>query len=768
MEVAKPLRVEIKVSGIVQGVGFRPFIYRIAKENSLVGFVRNRGDALVEIVVEGKGNNVKNFLEDLKNPPPLARIDGVITNYFKDEKNFEQFTIMKSSKNAEISGSIIPPDVSICDECLSELRDPKDKRHNYFFITCTNCGPRYTIINRLPYDRTNTTMQSFLMCDFCSNEYRDPSNRRFHAQTVACPECGPRVYLTTNNGEPTEHKDSIREVGRLLEEGYVVAIKGNGGFHIATSTLNSKPIERLRKTKHRSQKPFAIMTRDLETIRSFTEVSRKEAELLTSYVKPIVLLKKSREYYLSELISPDLHNIGVMLPYTGLHTMLFDDVNEPAFVMTSANPPDEPIVTDNTEAIEKLGAIADYFLFHNRKIAHRCDDSVVRIHGENLSIIRRSRGYAPAPIRLKRSTEHCILGLGAEINVTACILLRNQAFISQHIGDVENLSTLDFLKRAIDHLMRLTNTKVQIIACDLHPKFTTTKLAQNLGEQLNLPVIPIQHHHAQLASLMGEHDIDEIIGIVCDGFGYGSDGSAWGGEILHCNHEGFERLGHLQEHPMVGGDLATFYPLRMAAGILYDGVDVTEWLLLNSHRFPHGKREVEVILKQLEDKSTIKTTSCGRILDAISAILGVCYERTYEGEPAMKLESTALNGKDVLNLKPKLDGNVIDTSLLVSEIFDKRKKHSIPDLAYSAQAYIAKSLAELAIKKAKQLNIRLIGFSGGVAYNEHITTTIKKNVERDGLKFIVHHKIPPGDEGISFGQTVAAAFQTPETRTDLF
>jgi len=752
------LRAEIKVSGIVQGVGFRPFVYRIAVENGLVGYVRNRGDAVVEIIVEGKKSSVKRFLNDLKKKkPPLAQIYEITPKYAEDKNEFEKFAILKSSENVEHSGSVIPPDVSICDECLNELRDAKNKRYNYFFITCTNCGPRYTIIEGLPYDRPNTTMQDFPMCDFCSKEYRNPSNRRFHAQTVACSECGPRVYLTTSGGQPVEHEDPIREAGRLLQEGYIVAIKGNGGFHVATATTLSEPISKLRKVKHRTQKPFAIMARDLETVKSFAEVSREEAELLTSYIKPIVLLKKSRDYYLSELISPELHNIGVMLPYTGLHVMLFDGVHEPAFVMTSANPPSQPIVTQNQEALKRLGSVVDFFLFHNRTIAQRCDDSVVRLHGKNLSIIRRSRGYAPEPIRLKRSVDNCVLGVGAEENVTSCVLLKDKVFISQYIGDVENLETLEFLKAATAHLIGLTNSKIDVVACDLHPKFTTTKLAYELGNQLECQVVPVQHHHAHTASLMGEHNLNEMVGIACDGFGYGSDGNAWGGEVFYCNSNGFQRLGHLQEQPMVRSDLATRYPLRMAAGILYGAVDIEEWLLSNSSRFPHGEREVEVVIKQLQKGLVLKTTSCGRVLDAVSAILGICYERTYEGEPAMKLESAALNGTDVLNLTPELKGKVINTTLMVREVFSQRHTHLVADLACSAQSYLAKGIAQLAVEEAGRLGVKAIGFSGGVAYNGPITQTIRKTVEENGFKFFVHRLLPPGDGGISFGQAIAVS-----------
>ncbi|UCC57729.1 MAG: carbamoyltransferase HypF [Candidatus Bathyarchaeum sp.] len=754
------MRAEIKVSGIVQGVGFRPFIYRAAVKNGLVGYVRNRGDAVVEIVVEGKKENVVQFLRDLKEEkPPSAQIFNLTTNYEEDEGTFKEFTIVKSSGQAELSGSIIPPDVSICDACLKELRNPRDERFNYFFTTCTDCGPRYTIIRELPYDRPNTTMQEFQMCDFCLREYGDQSNRRFHAQTVACPKCGPKAYFASKRGELVECEDPIREAGKLLEEGYIVAIKGNGGFHVATATTKAEPIARLRRVKHRNQKPFAIMAPDLETVKSFAEVNPWEAELLTSYRKPIILLQKRSDYYLSELVSPELHTVGVMLPYTGLHAMLFDRVKEPAFVMTSANPPSEPIVTRNAEAMKKLGSDVDYFLLHNRNIAHRCDDSVVRFHGEDPCLIRRSRGYAPEPIQLNFASDLCVLAVGGELNVTSCLLMQNRAFLSQHIGDVENLETLRFLKDSIDHLTKLTNSKIEVVACDLHPKFTTTKLAQDLGNKLDCPVVQVQHHHAHTAALLAEWNVDEIVGIACDGFGYGSDGTAWGGEVLYCNREGFRRLVHLESQPMVGGDFATIYPLRMAAGILHGEMDITEWLLEKSGRFPHGKREAEVVIKQLEKGLTSKTTSCGRVLDAVSAILGICYERTYEGEPAMKLESTALKGKDVLNLIPRFDGNVLDTTFLVQEIFTLKNRFSVADLAFSAQSYLARGLAELAVKEAKRLNVKHVGFSGGVAYNKHITVTIKRIVEREGFKFLAHKKIPAGDGGTSFGQALVASFQ---------
>jgi hydrogenase maturation protein HypF len=756
------VRVKVKVTGIVQGVGFRPFIYRIAVKNGLNGYVRNRGDAGVEILLEGEKENIECFLKDLREKkPPLAQIYEIITSPIKGKNEYENFKIYKSSEKGELSGSVIPPDIAICDECLKELREPKDQRHNYFFITCTNCGPRYTIIDRLPYDRKNTTMKDFPLCSFCNNEYVNPLNRRFHAQTVACSKCGPKVHLTTSKGELVACKDPIRQAGRLLSEGLIVAIKGYGGFHVATATTKDEPLIRLRKVKHRRQKPFAIMAPSLEVVRSFAKLSLKEAGLLASYTRPIVLLNKNENYYLSNLIAPDLHNIGVMLPYTGLHYMLFDEVDEPAFVMTSANPPNQPIIKENNEALKKLGDTVDYVLFHNRKIAHRCDDSVVRVHGKHQVFLRRSRGYAPAPIMLKEKVKHCAVGLGGELNNTTCVLLENKAFISQHIGDVENIETRNFLENATKHLTHLTNSKVEAVACDLHPKFTTTKLAYDLAEKNGWQLIQVQHHYAHIAALMAEHGAKEIIGICCDGYGYGVDGEAWGGEILLCTREtsGFKRLAHLQKQPLIGGDLATRYPLRVAAGILHKQLNIENWLLQNQKRFPYGEKEIQMILHQLEKgNNTVKTTSCGRVLDAVAAILGVCYERTYEGEPAMKLESMAIKGKNVLKLEPKIKGNILNTTQMLLEVFENRQKNSKADLAYFAHAYLAKGLAKLAIEKALENDVKTLGFSGGAACNEILALIMRKTVEASGLKFLVHETIPPGDGGLSLGQAFVAGF----------
>ncbi|MGE5556429.1 MAG: carbamoyltransferase HypF [Methanocella sp.] len=756
------LRVKLLVLGIVQGVGFRPFIYRTAVKHGLAGYVRNRGDAGVEIALEGEKQNIDAFTADLVAEKPIqARIDQIKSTQLTGPNQYHNFTIIPSSQDAEQSGSIIPPDIAICDSCLRELHDPQNPRHDYFFITCTDCGPRFTTIERLPYDRENTTMREFPLCDFCRQEYFDPLNRRFHAQTVADSTCGPKVYLTTNTGKAVETPDPIRLAGKLLSEGKILAVKGYGGFHIASSTTLDAPLLRLRGTKHRKEKPFAIMARDLEAAKTIGEVTQAAETLLTSPQRPIVLLNKAAGYNLSPYVAPGLQNVGVMLPYTGLHYMLFDQVSDAAFVMTSANPPNQPIVKDNDEALKILGGTVDYFMFHNRKIAHRCDDSVMRLHGSRPVFLRRSRGYAPAPIRLKTKAKGCVVGLGGELNNTATVLFEDKAFISQHIGDVENLETLAFLQEATGHLQHLTNTHAEVVACDLHPKFNTTQLAKEMAESAGLPLVQVQHHHAHAAALLAEHGLDGLVAITCDGYGYGLDGRAWGGEILYCTSQSaeFRRLAHLEPQLLLGGDLASRYPTRLTAAMLHKaGIDPSMWLVQNSNMLPYGATETQLILSQLE-KGTggPQTSSCGRMLDAVSALLGVCAVRSYEGEPAMKLESAALGGSDVLQLKPRIAGGVLETSILIRALYESLGQVSIADLAYSAHAYLARGLAALAIEQAKIQGTKNVGFTGGAASNQILAETIREAVGAAGLRFYVHEAVPAGDGGVSFGQAIVAS-----------
>ncbi len=756
---------DILVQGIVQGVGFRPFVYRRAVERGLKGYVRNLSDATVNIILEGEQTVVQRFIEELQEKgPPLARIHGITVRYNGgSETQFEDFKILGSLETGASSGSITPADVAICDECLREMRNPCDRRFNYFFNTCTDCGPRYTVTFETPYDRVNTTMKQFQMCKRCENEYIDPLNRRFHAQTIACSDCGPKIQLTTAEAEPVECRNPIQEAGKLLDEGHIVAVKGNGGFHLAGAATFSEPMNRLRQAKHRSQKPFAVMAPNLQAVRAFAQLSDVEVELLTSYRRPIVLLQKGVNYCLAEEIAPGLNSIGVMLPYSGLHVLLLDSVKEPALIMTSGNTSGEPIVKDEEEARKHLKSYADYFLIHNREITQRCDDSVVKTVDGQPSLIRRSRGYAPEPLHLSlvNRGQRCVLGLGGDLNVTVCSLLGEQAYLSQHIGDIGTAEMFRFLRATVEHLVKLTKSPVQMVAHDLHPGFLTTRLAAQIEEERGWRAVPVQHHYAHAASVMGEHGLCEMVCIVCDGVGYGLDEHVWGGEVLECSGDSFERRGHLQEHPMVGGDLASKYPLRMVAGILSGVNGVDDWLYSKETMFPHGEDEVELVLTQLKQgRRYVETSSCGRVLDAVSALLDICCVRTYEGEPAMKLETVASSGQDVLRLVPRFTGDVLDTKYLLEQLFGEIHKVARADLAYSAQSYLARGLATLAVGAAEKLGYKTIGFSGGVAYNVQISSTIRSVVERSGLRFVTNSQIPPGDGGLSFGQTVASVLMS--------
>ncbi len=730
---------KLKISGIVQGIGFRPFVYRIASKLNLKGYILNLGDAGVEIEVEGKKEEIDRFIKFLKDKkPPLAEIHEIKIEWLKERKKYRTFEIRKSREERNNGISIIPPDISICNECINDM-EKKGRRHNYFFTTCTNCGPRFTIIKKLPYDRENTTMEKFEMCSECHKEFTNPLDRRYHAQTIACKNCGPKIFLKRNK-KIEEGIDAIWDACNLLMNGEILAIKGIGGYHLACVVDEAK---KLRIKLNRKEKPFALMVKNIEMAKEIAVVNEYEEKVLKSYIKPIVLLEKKVEL---PNVAPGLHNYGIMLPYTGLHHLIFKKINEP-LIMTSANLPGKPII-NNEKEIEK---IADYILFYNRDIWQRCDDSIIKFIGNKPVLIRRSRGFVPLGIKLNRLNKKNILALGAEENVTICLLKKGNAFLSQHIGKVSHYETFEFLKNALKHMENLLNFKADIVACDMHPNFVTTKYAEEISQN----VIKIQHHHAHIASVMAEHEIKEAIGIAIDGVGYGKDGNIWGGEILYSNLKDYERLAHLQNHVMIGGDLATKYPLRMLIGIL--GNEIYDFVYERRNFFPHKEIEIEIIFKQLK-KEKRRCSSCGRLLDAISALLDICHIMDYEGEPAMKLESKAKKGKDVLKLEPIIKNNVINTKYLVEQIWENSSKLKKEDLAYSAEEYIAKSLAEIAMEKADEKGINNIVISGGCAYNEHISTRIKEIVEKNGYKFYINEVVPCGDGGISFGQAIIATF----------
>ncbi|MGQ9780631.1 MAG: carbamoyltransferase HypF [Nitrososphaeria archaeon] len=744
------MRSKLTVAGIVQGVGFRPFVYRIAVRNHLNGYITNMGDGTVEIEVEGRRQDIDRFVNELySEKPPFARIEKFSRRDFDRELGYSKFLVLKSEHREKESASLIPPDLGICSDCVTELFDPKNRRFGYHFITCTNCGPRFTIIERFPYDRSNTTMKDFPLCRSCEVEYDDPLDRRFHAETIACGICGPTLQLFSNKGSLIGG-DPIVNAASYIDQGKVLAVKGVGGFHITLSAYDSEAISRLRRWKHREQKPFAVMAKDLETVRQFAYVDAEEEEMLCSPSKPIVLLRLKEEAALSRLVSPGLHNIGVMLPYTGLHLLLFSKAKADVFVMTSGNLPSEPIVSDDKEAFRKFSDIVDYFLLHNRRILHKCDDSVIRKVDGAPYFLRKSRGYTPQPLDVPDAKD--VIGLGAEQNVSGCVIASERAFLTQYIGDVENLETQEHLKSALRRMMTLTSAKPEAVAHDLHPSFNTTIFAEELSRELKIPAYPIQHHHAHIASVMAEEHLEQSVGIAIDGFGYGLDRNAWGGEVILCDGGHMKRIGHLEEQPYLGGDLAAKYPARIVLAVLSKKGLGFRWALENLTKFPYGGEEVKVLIRKLKLRDYIFTTSFGRILDALSTLLDICHTRTYEGEPAMKLESFAAKAHGDFKIDPIIKGDVLMTTPLLEKIYLNVGKVPNVELAYAGEEYLARGIAELAIEKANESGLKDISISGGVSYNEHISKTIRCMIEKEGLRLHRKRYAPPGDGCISLGQ----------------
>lgn len=790
----------ILVQGIVQGVGFRPTVYRIANALNMVGYVRNLGN-VVEIVLFENEDNVNNFIKTLKNKcPPIAKINSIEINWIdeksekdrKDGKELEYievpdgFNILESS--SDFSGaSVIPPDLAVCDNCLDEMNDPNNRRYKYPFTACTDCGPRFTLIESVPYDRSRTTMDEFPLCYECNTEYENPSDRRYHAEASCCKNCGPSLKLFDKDKKElilNEKNNPLKEGVSLLNEGKILAIKGIGGTHLVAKVTEDNPIKKLRKRLNRPNQPFAVMSPNLETITKFAEVSKLEMSSLLSKERPIVVLKKNDEYDFSEFLAPELHNIGVMLPYSPLHHLIFDYTEEPAFIMTSANIPGEPMMIKNKEILSSLYGIADYFLLHDRKIINRCDDSVIRYRNNELSFIRRSRGYVPEPYDLSNlnslkglKSNFNVLALGPELDVTFTLQKQRLAYVSQHIGNTNKFKTYEFLQEAIKNMMNITKTeKLDLIACDMHPQFFTTRLARGMGEKFNCPVVPVQHHHAHGAVLAIDNSIDELIFIAADGVGYGEDGTAWGGEILYTDVTNYERLASLEPQKMPGGDISTKYPARMLASILYNSdyykeskieSELENILISNySDYFQHREIEIKNVLNQIKSNLNVHiTTSTGRILDSISAALNICGKRTYEGECSMKLESYAYAANGDITIQPKFkkvdNRPVLDTSQILIDIMDliKERKNK-KEIAYAGQVAISKGLAKLAVDAAEKIGIDYIGATGGVFYNEAITLATKQYIEKEGFKFIQHRNSCAGDGSISLGQAIIASSKT--------
>ncbi len=769
----RTIALRIRVSGVVQGVGFRPFIHRIASKNHVRGYVKNLGGSEVEIHVEGFQCNVLNFLKELslKKPPPAELEELEIEE--AQIQGFNKFLILKSGKIPKML-SMIPPDIGICDDCLREILDSKSRWFMYPFNSCAWCGPRFSMIESIPYDRENTSMRDFPLCEECLREYKDPENiRRFHAQGISCPKCGPKVWLVDSSGEKVETSDPIGYAAKLIDEGYIVAIKGLGGFHIAALATDDEVVLTLRERKRRPQKPFALMALDIETVRKIAYVPEEATKLLLSPQKPIVLLPKKENTFVSKYIAPGLNTIGVMLPYTGLHYLLLMNTKDKFLIMTSGNPKGKPMCITNECALNKLSKYVDYLLLHNRRITNRVDDSVIRLTMGKPVFLRRSRGYAPKWFKLPIELDKPIVAFGAELATAGAIAIKDKVILTQYIGDVDDYETLEFMEEALSFLCKTykINLNESLYVSDLHPYYATTRLAEEYVDKYGSTLFKVQHHHAHIASVMVELGLRperEIVGIAIDGVGYGLDGKIWGGEVLVSSYKGFRRVGHLRYQPMPGGDLATKYPLRMLVGILSSIFNEDEiFRFLNKMGYMdelrYGVREFKAIIYQLKTKTTPETSSLGRFLDAVAALLGICFERTYEGEPAMKLEAYA-KATEKTDLEAKIfseKGNyVIDTSELmfnIVEMLENGLEKRV--IAYQVQYALGRALAGISVKAIRRFKTEpIVAVSGGAAVNDILLRAINDVAKENDVQVAVNTKVPPGDGGIALGQVAVAAY----------
>ncbi|MBN1214126.1 MAG: carbamoyltransferase HypF [Candidatus Lokiarchaeota archaeon] len=784
--------IKINILGIVQGVGFRPFLYNLAREFNLTGFIQNNGNLGVKLILQGNHDKINDFLKNLElRKPEFSYIEKIIKNELKEEITYKQLIIKKSQKKSG-TGLSLPPDISICNQCLKEIQNKNlEKYYNYPFIACSSCGPRFSTVKELPYDRVRSTMYEFPYCDSCNKEYNDFHNRRFHAQTFACNRCGPNYTLYDTNNEIIKKKkieEILQEVVKRLRSGQIGAIKGIGGVHLIALANDDNIVLKLRqRKKNRKNKPFALMIPDINTIKNDFFISKKERELIESFRKPIVLLQKKKRDFnqkISRWIAPGLCNVGFMLPYTGIHHLIFKFLGNLPIIYTSGNQTNIPMGINNNDIFDQLHELADFFLLHNRDICQRIDDSVLRIHDNKIKLIRRARGYVPEFITIPFESDiPGAIATGPELELTGAILRYNRIYPTQYIGNVNNLETFAFLENSLIHmqkLLQISENDIKFIVSDAHPSFITTRYAERLSNKFEIPMYKIQHHYAHILSLMIENNIDineKIIGISTDGTGYGNDGNIWGGEIFECSYKHFKRLAHLEYQPMIGGERCIKFPARMAASIILKNYTIDEtkniFEKLNLiNKLQYKEKELNTMISQYEslhnsnlNNNIPLTSSTGRIFDIVSCLLDVCSLKTYRGEPAMRLECVASNGNPE-NVKLSIDYErknktiIINTSRLICDIIDLiiKNTNKKKDIAAKFQKCLANIFVEIAIDKANELDIHKIGLSGGVAYNYDFNYTIKKKIIDSGLKYIEHNLIPPGDGGISIGQLIGGLF----------
>jgi len=754
------IRREIEVQGIVQGVGFRPFVYRLAGDCGLAGLVANTS-AGVSIEVEGRPEAVANFLQRLPvEAPPLAQITRFAVRELaaRESRGFE----IHPSRAQEPARALISPDIATCPDCLRELFDPHDRRYLYPFINCTNCGPRFTIIQDIPYDRPRTSMAPFTMCPACQREYDAPRDRRFHAQPNACWTCGPSLQLWTSRGDPIATSDPIAEAARHLVAGAIVAVKGLGGFHLAVDAAKEEAVARLRQRKRRVEKPFAVMVASAEIAGQFCECESDSLALLESPRRPIVLLPKRLPHPLAEAVAPGHRDLGIFVAYTPLHHLLFAAGSFSALVMTSGNLSEEPIAIANREAVERLGALADYFLVHDREILRRCDDSVVRITSGRLRQLRRSRGYVPVPIFLNEDLPP-VLAVGGELKNTVCLAQGRQAFLSQHIGDLENPEAFRFFEEAAAHLERVLEITPQIVACDLHPDYFSTRWA---WRQKRMECIPVQHHHAHIAACMAENQLEgRVLGIALDGTGYGTDGHIWGGELLAADYAGFERLAHLEEVRMPGGSAAIHEPWRMAVSYLaaHFGRAFLDFPIPFVREI--DPPQTNVLLQMIErGVNSPLTSSCGRLFDAVAALAGLRHRVNYEAQAAIELEMALPQGNDDLAYPFPVFQQATHWVMGTRDLFagivrDLQDGSPIAVISQRFHNGLVQAFVRAALLARQRTGMDRVCLSGGSFQNTALLTRFEACLTGHGFRVFFHSQVPAGDGGLSLGQALVAAHQ---------
>ncbi len=752
MKVRTKVRWKIKVEGIVQGVGFRPFVYRKAQELRLKGFVQNRSDGVI-IEVEGKREWLPRFVEDLKkDSPPLAVINRISFEE-KAPAGYHDF-IIEGSSSLDMRETLISPDIATCADCLRELFDKQDRRFQYPYINCTNCGPRFTIIEDIPYDRSNTTMSTYPMCEQCKAEYEDPHDRRFHAQPDCCPVCGPGIHLNDREGRLMDG-DPVEEAAGMLTKGCIVALKGLGGYHLACDAVNEQAVAALRSRKYREDKPFALMAGSMDDIREHCTATAEEERLLTSPRRPIVLLRRRTQSRIAASVAPKQQYLGFMLPYTPLQHLLFSYLDT-VLVMTSGNVSDEPISYLDEDAQERLRDIADYFLVGERKICARCDDSVTRIFREKEYIMRRSRGYAPEPLFISLTAKQDILAVGPYLKNTFCLLKGNKAFISHHIGDLENTEALEAFTTEIAHYKRLFDIHPEVIAYDPHPDYPSTRYALSLT---GVHTIGIQHHRAHVASCCVDAAFgDEVIGVAFDGTGYGDDGAIWGSEFFVGSlRKGFLRRGHLRYELLPGGDSSIREPWKMGLSYLYSmmGEEVLETTYFS-------EKPRDLVVKMLRTHyNCVETSSMGRLFGAVSSLLGICDRIHYDGQAAIELEmiaDPAENGEYSFTVKEE-EGLIITDPREAMRMLMRDKGKGVSLAAISARFHngISRAMLEVCERLREESGIRTVALSGGVFQNMYLLSRAVSMLEKNGFRILTHARVPTNDGGVSLGEAVLAA-----------